>query len=111
VSDAGRRLTWDETARRMLPVYEAAVLAPAREARVGAADALAADARRAEFEALHRRLLEDIGPTGLSLVGPGGHLPQDAQRTIAGLARRRLTRRPFLGGLSVLRRLARADGR
>ena len=57
------------------------------------------------FEGMYWALFNDIGPTGRSLVGSEGALPEPAQRALAGLARRPLTRRPLLAALNMLGRL------
>jgi len=104
VQAAGRELTWKRTAEGTLAAYWAAMRAPLRLEQLAAQDALAADARRAHFEGLHAGLVDSIGPTGLSLVGPEGHLPPDVQRTLAALARRPATRRALFAFLTALRR-------
>jgi glycosyltransferase involved in cell wall biosynthesis len=102
VRAAGRRLTWDRTAQRLLGVYEEALA-------VGRADegwaALEAEARRGHWEGVYWKLFDDAGPSGLALVGPDGLLPEPSRRALAALAARPLTRRPLLAALGLLGRL------
>jgi glycosyltransferase involved in cell wall biosynthesis len=109
VADAGAELTWDRTAERLVTCYESVLRRPASPAAFTAWTSLAAEDRLAHFEGLHGQLVEAIGPTGLSLVGYDRLLPEDAQRTLAGLARRPLTRKPLLRVLSGLHRVAARD--
>jgi hypothetical protein len=102
---AGTALRWDRTAEQLLGCYEAVLAKPPSAAASVAWTSLAAEDRLGHFESLHAQLVETIGPTGLSLVGHDGLLPEDAQRTLAGLARRPLTRRPLLRLLSGLHRV------
>jgi GT2 family glycosyltransferase/glycosyltransferase involved in cell wall biosynthesis len=107
VRHAAERLTWDRTAQGLLAAYREALALPARSvARVAGAD-LATDAR-------YWTLRHQIGPTGLSLVGPdsdtGALLPVEAQRTLAALARRDATRGPLLAMLRLLGRLGGGGG-
>ena len=110
VSERSGRLTWDRTAGRLIEAYEAVLRRPPSAAAATAWAALAAEDRRGHFESLHAQLVDAIGPTGLSLVGHDALLPEDAQRTLAGLARRPLTRGPLLRALSGLRRIVARDG-
>lgn len=92
-------LTWDATASQLIDVYRRTIADRGRDSRGFVGDALVLDAK-------YWGLRNDIGPTGLSLVGPGEPLlPEQAQRTVAGLARRESTRRPFLLLLGLLHRL------
>jgi len=90
VRGRARELTWDRTAAALIEAYDEAVRLPASEA-----------ARLAEAEMVTQSaywgLRHDIGDTGLALVGPDDPLlPEDAQRTLAALLRRRATRGPVL---------------
>jgi len=98
-------LRWETTAQGLLEAYDTALHLPARSAL-----------RRADKD-LHRdsrywALREQIGPTGMSLVGPsdagGPLLGLREQRALAALARRPATRASVLG---VLRALSRLGGR
>jgi glycosyltransferase involved in cell wall biosynthesis len=95
-------LTWDRTAERLVEVYREALAEPIREmAHLGDMTITA--------EASYWGLRDSIGPTGLSLVDPHAPLlPEEAQRTLAALARRPSTRRPLLSTLRVLGGLGRA---
>ena len=115
VAAAGERLTWDRTAERLIGIYEAVLARPPSTSAASAWTSLAAEDRlghlesmHAQLESLHAQLVEAIGPTGLSLVGHDRLLPEEAQRTLAGLARRRLTRGPLLALLTGLHRVSRA---
>jgi len=108
VKEAARRYTWRATAEALRDVYLEVLTLPARLASTAAADALAGELARAEWEARYWKLREDIGPTGLSLVEPPDRLlDEEAQRTLAGLARRSATRGALLGLLRAARRLSR----
>jgi glycosyltransferase involved in cell wall biosynthesis len=102
VRAAAGRLTWDAYAATLLETYADALLV-----RPDAASwvALAAEAERREWEHRYWELFHGIGPTGLSLVGEGALLPEPAQRSLAALARRPLTRRPLLAALGALQRV------
>jgi glycosyltransferase involved in cell wall biosynthesis len=102
VDAAAKRLTWDAYAAALLEIYEDALLARPETASWAA---LEAEQGRREWEHRYWELFHGIGPTGLSLVGPGRLLPEEAQRSLAGLVRRPATRRPVLGLLRVLQRL------
>jgi glycosyltransferase involved in cell wall biosynthesis len=108
VRGSGERLSWDATAAELLDVYERAL-----DARDGGPSwaAIEAEAGRGRWEGLYWALRNDIGPTGLALVGADGSLPEPTQRTLAALARRPITRRPLLAALSALGRLADRGGR
>jgi glycosyltransferase involved in cell wall biosynthesis len=103
VNAVAERLTWDATARNLIAVYEEALSARPSEASWAA---LEAEAGRGHWEGLYWALRNDIGATGLSLVGPDGLLPETAQRTLAALAHRPVTRRPLLAALGTLGQLA-----
>jgi hypothetical protein len=100
VRAAGRELTWDRTAARLVEVYDEAVRRPAPEARRLAEAEMVTQAR-------YWALRHDIGDTGMALVGPDDPLlPPDVQGVVAGLARRPATR----GALLALLRRLRRDG-
>ena len=101
VASAGVELTWSRTAQALLTAYDQALRLSPRAAARANGRSMATDAR-------YWTLRNQIGPTGLSLVGPddpdGPLLPEDVQRLVAGLARRPATR-------AVLFRTLRALGR
>ncbi|MDA0185160.1 glycosyltransferase, partial [Solirubrobacter phytolaccae] len=107
VRAAGARLTWDDTARQLLELYDETLTLPARAAAVQAFQALAAEARRGHWEGTYWALREELGPTGLGLVGADGALPDDAQRTLAALLGRRATREATLRTLRAAGKLGR----
>jgi hypothetical protein len=100
---AGRELTWDSTAAKLLDAYEHAVRSPVR-APVRLATSRV-EAERSEWEGRYWHLRNQVGPTGMALVGPDAWLPQDAQRGLAGLVRRRATRGPVVAALRAAYRL------
>jgi glycosyltransferase involved in cell wall biosynthesis len=102
-------LTWDRCATELVGVYEGVVRGLPRHAATLAWDALETGARleAAEAELARRPPVDAIGRL---LVGPDGLLPDDAQRTLAGLARRGPTRRLLLATLRSMRRLVVGDG-
>jgi GT2 family glycosyltransferase len=108
VRASAARLTWDAAAQMVIEAYERMLQAPSREAARMAADNLDAESAREQAENRYWKLWNDIGPTGLSLVGPDGHLPIESQRPLAALARRSATRGPLLAALRAAGRLGRA---
>jgi hypothetical protein len=66
--------------------------------------------KRMEFEGRYWALRNEIGPTGFTLVGADGRLPEDAQRALSALASRSATRGPLLAGLKLARRVSRPGG-
>jgi hypothetical protein len=104
VRAAAERLTRDRSADGLLAAYDDAVRLPARDmVRLTGAD-MTLDAR-------YWNLRQAIGPTGLSLVAPEKRLlPEDAQHTLAALARRSATRGPLLVALRAIHRLGVRGG-
>jgi glycosyltransferase involved in cell wall biosynthesis len=103
VRAAAAPLTWDATAAALLDVYAKALGAsPAGTSWAG----LEAEAARGHWEGMYWALRNGVGATGLALVGEDGTLPADAQRTLAALSRRPLTRRPLLAALRAIGRVA-----
>ncbi|WP_372791304.1 glycosyltransferase [Paraconexibacter sp.] len=99
VREAGSPLRWDRTGPGLLQAYRDAALLPNPPAARVVAESLVADAR-------YWGLRHGIGGTGLALVGPqGALLPEDAQRTLAALAKRPATRWLVVGPLTVVSRL------
>jgi glycosyltransferase involved in cell wall biosynthesis len=107
VHEIGQRLTWDRTAAALLKVYDDVFALPSRRAVISARETLAAEARRGHWEGRYWALRDEVGPTGLALVGRDGVLPEDAQRALVALTRRRLTRGPLLKTLRATARLGR----
>jgi hypothetical protein len=105
--EAGERLTWDATAAELLEVYETVLRLPARESATVGFQALEAEEMRIYWEDRYWSLRNDIGPTGLSLVGSEGTLPDEAQRALAALAKRPATRRPLLAALRFAHRVGK----
>jgi len=101
VRASSQRLTWDATAPKVIAAYEQMLEAPSREGGRIAGDALEIEAERGAIEGRYWKLWRDIGPTGMSLVGPDGTLPVESQRPLAALARRSATRRPLLAALRI----------
>lgn len=127
---------WDRTAALALRAYDDVLRMTTPGSRPLAKDVLEAtgecdrlEAERDQFQSerdqfeserdrclgIYLKLREDVGPTGFTLVGSEGHLPEDVQRAISNIVQRPLTRVPFLGGLRLARRVARrgrvVDGR
>jgi len=100
VRAVGEPLTWDRTAAALLDVYTRAL-----EVSDTSWAGLEADAQRGHWEGMYWALRNEIGDTGMALVGADGLLPEAPQRTLAGLLRRSVTRRPVLGALNALGRL------
>lgn len=105
---------WERTAQLTLEAYDGLGRLAPPPARAAAqltlefeARARAAHERRLEYEGRYWALRQEIGPTGFTLVGPDGSLPEDAQRTLSALTKRRATRAPLVGGLRLARRLTR----
>ena len=96
VGAAGRGLTWDKTAEELLVAYDQALSAPTPRTSHVVRDAIELEAERGRWEGLYWHLLDQTGAAGAALVGDDALLPVDAQRALAGLARRRLTRAPLL---------------
>lgn len=111
IADAGAELTWDRTAQELLAVYDETLRMPGSQARAQAFATLATDRRREHWERQYWLQREQIGPTGLSLVGEDGLLDVDAQRALAALARRPPSRRALLAVLRAAQRVGGGGGR
>jgi len=107
VRDAGRLLTWDRTARKLLAVYERALAEPTREAAAVGWTALEIERRRHVAEHAYRELDSQFSGTGRALVGRCQLLPEEEQHALAGLLERRATRAPTLAALRLARSAAR----
>jgi GT2 family glycosyltransferase/glycosyltransferase involved in cell wall biosynthesis len=99
------RLPWETTAERASAAYEDAVRMPTRAVAALAAEALEVEDRLGEIEGRFWELWHLIGPTGLSLVGPDGRLPEEARRALSGLMSRPATRGPLLAALRLAGRV------
>lgn len=111
IARAGTELTWDRTARELLALYDETLRLPGTPAARQAFATLASERRRAHWEREYWRQREEIGPTGLSLVGPDGLLDVEAQRALAALARRPPSRRALLAFLRAAHRVGTRGGR
>jgi GT2 family glycosyltransferase/glycosyltransferase involved in cell wall biosynthesis len=98
--------TWDRTAEQTFRAYEEVVTMPAPTGRAFALDTLRSEAERGEFEGRYWELRDQIGPTGMTLVGTEARLPADAQRALSALTARQATRRPIVAGLRLAHRVA-----
>ena len=87
VREAGRHLTWDATAARLIELYEAACDAPSTPA--GA------------FQHRDGTINWSLSEDALSLVGPGGELPADVERPLLALATHPQIAGPVFGALKL----------
>ncbi len=98
---AARRYRWDDTARKLVGVYEQVILAAPRHLRSAPRERLFVEERlessereRAADWQRHLAFREEIGSDGLGLVGPGGVLAPADQRALLALLSRSALRRP-----------------
>ena len=125
LAEAARRLTWEAAAKSMVEVYREAAQAPLRDAATLARDAVGRERRLTEaHEVVVRRLIgerehaqrmydelnAEVG-SGLSLIGPRGALPENAQRALLTISARPGLSRPLYGALAGLFVASRAFGR
>jgi glycosyltransferase involved in cell wall biosynthesis len=116
LAGVARSLTWEATATSMVAVYHEAAQAPVREAGTLSRDAVERERRlTASHEVVVRRLIgerehaqrmydelnAEVGD-GLSLIGPHGTLPDNAQRALLTLSAHRAISRPLYGALARL---------
>ena len=110
---AAERYRWDDTAQRLVELYDRVLVAPPRELRSAPRQRLFVEQRLLETE--HARALEwqrhlafrdEIGSDGLGLVGPGGVLDAADQRALLALLSRPALRRPALSAARAAYRLA-----
>jgi hypothetical protein len=111
-----RSFTWARTAAALVEIYKEAALAPVRDGAavsrdavtrerelIGAHDALVA---RLVGEREHaRRMYDDLNAevgSGLSLIGPHGTLPENAQRALLTLSARPTLSRLLYGAVAKL---------
>jgi glycosyltransferase involved in cell wall biosynthesis len=125
LAQAARGLTWAATAVAMVEIYREAASAPVREAATLSRDAVQRERRlTAAHEVVVRRLIgerrhaqrmyDDLNAevgSGLSLIGPHGTLPENAQRALLTLSARPVLSRPIYGAVSNLFLATRAIGR
>ena len=122
---AASALTWSETASQLVEIYREAASAPTREAALLSRDAVQRERRLTEaHEAVNRRLIgerahaqrmyeelnAEVG-SGLSLIGPNGSLPDEAQRALLTVSAHPNLSRPLFGVLSRVFLAGRAFGR
>jgi glycosyltransferase involved in cell wall biosynthesis len=129
LAGAARGLTWADTARAIVDVYSEAAHAPVRDAAMLSRDGVR---RERELMAAHEAVIErligerehaqrmydelnaEVG-SGLSLIGPHGTLPENAQRALLTLSARPALSRPIYGAVAQLfaatRALKRVVGR
>jgi hypothetical protein len=129
---AGAHLTWGAAAEQTLAAYGEAAVAPIREAAVLGRDELAREVERRELidahDALVRQLVAELRHaqveftraqgaydalnrsvgSGLSLIGPDGSLPEDAQRALLALSARPGLSRPVFAAVESGFRIGRA---
>jgi glycosyltransferase involved in cell wall biosynthesis len=97
---SGAKRNWDDTAQELLDAYDAVISSPST-------DILRLDGPKLTVDERYWGFRLEMDPAGLSLVDPSDALlPIEAQRTIAGLARRSGSRAVLLASLRGLRRLA-----
>lgn len=125
LADAARAWTWDRAAAAMIDVYREAARAPLREAATLSRDAVAREARltaaheivveRLIGERRHaQRMYDDLNAevgSGLSLIGPNGALPDDAQRALLSISAHPGVARALFGALARVFVAVRALGR
>ncbi|MCW3068920.1 MAG: glycosyltransferase family 4 protein [Solirubrobacterales bacterium] len=125
LADAAAGLTWSAAAAAMVEVYREAATAPVREAATLARDAVDRERRLTQaHEVVIRRLVgerehaqrmyDDLNAevgSGLSLIGPHGTLPENAQRALLTLSARPGLSRPLYGAVASLFAASRAVSR
>ena len=107
VAGCAKRFRWSATAERALEAYDDVVRMPTPPASPAAADAVESERAMKEMELRYWSLWNDIGPTGMALVGPDGNLPPDAQHALAALSSKSATRTPLVAALRAARKAAR----
>lgn len=125
LASAGRALTWAATANAMVHVYREAAVAPVRDAATLSRYAFERErALTAAHEDLVRRLVDErkhaqamydelhaeVG-SGLSLIGPRGTLPEDAQRGLLAISAHPALRRALFGAVAHAFRAGRVLNR
>jgi alpha-1,3-rhamnosyl/mannosyltransferase len=125
LAEVARGLRWEASAASTVEVYREASVAPTRDAAalstdevrrehelrelIAAHDALVARlvGERKHAQRMYDELNAEVG-SGLSLIGPNGTLPEDAQRALLALSDRPKLSRPLYGLLARIFRAARA---
>jgi len=111
VRAAAAPLSWKQTARRLLDVYEQAARAPARESRklvnavvaervehnASRAELAQAEQRFRELERDYLELRQVFDATAEGLVGANGVIPADLRRPLLAIGTRRALRAPLFG--------------
>jgi glycosyltransferase involved in cell wall biosynthesis len=125
LAEVASALTWSEAASQLVEIYREAASAPTREAALLSRDAVQRERRLTEaHEAVNRRLIgerahaqrmyeelnAEVG-SGLSLIGPNGSLPDEAQRALLTVSAHPALSRPLFGALSRVFLAGRAFGR
>jgi len=128
LSEVARGLTWKASARSTIEVYREASVAPTLQSAALSRQVVQRELEFRELIAAHDALVErlvgerrhaqgmydelnaEVG-FSLSLIGPRGALPEDAQRALLALSDRPKLSRPLYGLLALVFRAARAAGR
>jgi GT2 family glycosyltransferase len=105
VRASAARFDWDTTGRELVAAYHDALARPAPAVTRVMAESVIAEDR-------YWGLRSEVGGAGMSLVDPRrGLLPPEAQRGLAGLARRRATRWAIVGPLRFFGRFGQTSRR
>ncbi|MHB8240364.1 MAG: glycosyltransferase [Solirubrobacteraceae bacterium] len=125
LAEAAGALTWSAAADRLVETYREAAAAPTREAAVLGRDAVQRERRlteahevvvrrligeRAHAQRMYDELNAEVGD-GLSLIGPNGTLPENAQRALLTVSAHPRLRGALFGALSRVFLVGRALGR
>lgn len=106
ISRAGRRFRWEQTGRELAAVYREAADSTAPEAAVLARDMNEVELELAEAERKYNELWEGLTDDTRALIGPGGILTPEVQRSLLALANRPALQRAVLGSLRLAYRAA-----
>jgi hypothetical protein len=109
VRRAGERFSWGDTGERLVEVYRATLARPIRHEAMLARDAEALAADGAEIERKYVELLEGMNDDGRQLVGSGGLLTPEQQRTLRVALEHPGSRGVVLRALALGRRLRNSD--
>jgi Glycosyl transferases group 1 len=116
LAEAAGSLTWVATAGAMVDVYREAASAPVRDAATLSRDAVSRERRltaahdvvvsrliaeREHAQGMYDELNAEVG-SGLSLIGPHGTLPENAQRALLTLSGNPALSRPVYGALAYM---------
>ncbi len=125
LAEAAGALTWSGAADSLVEIYRDAATAPTREAAVLGRDAVQRERRlteahevvvrrligeRAHAQRMYDELNAEVGD-GLSLIGPNGTLPENAQRALLTISAHPQLRGALFGALSRVFLIGRALGR